>query len=50
LEKEKGMNCHLVEIKNRLEKNTCDLMLKIQINESICEFQLTSDKVNVVAN
>jgi len=45
-----GVNCHLVQIKNKLEMKTCDLMLKIQINESICEFQLTSDKVNVVAN
>jgi len=31
-----GGNIRLVEIDNRLSGITCDLVLKIQINESIC--------------
>jgi len=39
-----------VEIDNRLSKGTCDLVLKILINELVCEFQLTIDATKVVDN
>ena len=36
----KGENIQIVEIDNRLEKITTDLVLKIRMEDLVCEFQL----------
>ena len=36
----KGQNIQIVEIDNRLEKITTDLVLKIRMEDLVCEFQL----------
>lgn len=36
----KGQNIQIVEIDNRLEKITTDLVLKIKMEDLVCEFQL----------
>ena len=40
LEQAKKNGYEIVELKNRLDKNTCDIMLKVKVGGTITEFQL----------
>ena len=48
-EKKKGQNIDLIEVKDRLAKNTKDLVMIIQFEESVAEFQFAL-KLDSVSN